>query len=272
MKKLYILCETLIWQLLYYLGVLVNSADVLVAHLLCITSWHLGFSAASATVEDFQIRPHCLFVHSYRAPAFCDHCGEMLWGLVRQGLKCEGTTRRCVVVHQVLYFRQMQVNKAAVMCLCVQAAVWTITSVVPLRSPITAAAWGGGARPTSPWPGWTWAGPSLLSHHRRLSTPTRLYWSVLLLLLTVPSSSARSEHDCGRFMINIHCHPQTMAPWYHTGVDRSSFSSLWFHRLCPTGFISAPDLIKIWLTATKTVQMLLMMHSDGGSVVGDDGA
>ncbi|EGV97536.1 Serine/threonine-protein kinase D1, partial [Cricetulus griseus] len=47
-------------------------------------------SAASATFEDFQIRPHALFVHSYRAPAFCDHCGEMLWGLVRQGLKCEG--------------------------------------------------------------------------------------------------------------------------------------------------------------------------------------
>lgn len=47
-------------------------------------------NAASATVEDFQIRPHSLFVHSYRAPAFCDHCGEMLWGLVRQGLKCEG--------------------------------------------------------------------------------------------------------------------------------------------------------------------------------------
>ncbi|XP_077394756.1 serine/threonine-protein kinase D1 isoform X2 [Festucalex cinctus] len=46
--------------------------------------------SGSATAEDFQIRPHCLFVHSYRAPAFCDHCGEMLWGLVRQGLKCEG--------------------------------------------------------------------------------------------------------------------------------------------------------------------------------------
>ncbi|KAJ7990922.1 hypothetical protein DPEC_G00291910 [Dallia pectoralis] len=46
--------------------------------------------SASATVEDFQIRPHALFVHSYRTPAFCDHCGEMLWGLVRQGLKCEG--------------------------------------------------------------------------------------------------------------------------------------------------------------------------------------
>ncbi|KAB0357001.1 hypothetical protein FD754_001157 [Muntiacus muntjak] len=43
-----------------------------------------------ATVEDFQIRPHTLYVHSYKAPTFCDYCGEMLWGLVRQGLKCEG--------------------------------------------------------------------------------------------------------------------------------------------------------------------------------------
>ncbi|XP_078462428.1 serine/threonine-protein kinase D3-like isoform X1 [Lampetra fluviatilis] len=46
--------------------------------------------SASATFEDFQIRPHALFVHSYKSPAFCDYCGEMLWGLVRQGLKCEG--------------------------------------------------------------------------------------------------------------------------------------------------------------------------------------
>uniref|UniRef100_A0A673AYH7 Serine/threonine-protein kinase n=1 Tax=Sphaeramia orbicularis TaxID=375764 RepID=A0A673AYH7_9TELE len=46
--------------------------------------------SAAATYEDFQIRPHALNVHSYRAPAFCDHCGEMLFGLVRQGLKCDG--------------------------------------------------------------------------------------------------------------------------------------------------------------------------------------
>uniref|UniRef100_A0A452VH04 Serine/threonine-protein kinase n=1 Tax=Ursus maritimus TaxID=29073 RepID=A0A452VH04_URSMA len=49
--------------------------------------------SASATFEDFQIRPHALTVHSYRAPAFCDHCGEMLFGLVRQGLKCDGEGR-----------------------------------------------------------------------------------------------------------------------------------------------------------------------------------
>lgn len=50
----------------------------------------LRLLSAAATFEDFQIRPHALNVHSYRAPAFCDHCGEMLFGLVRQGLKCDG--------------------------------------------------------------------------------------------------------------------------------------------------------------------------------------
>ncbi|KAF4016227.1 hypothetical protein G4228_008023 [Cervus hanglu yarkandensis] len=51
--------------------------------------------SALATVEDFQIRPHTLYVHSYKAPTFCDYCGEMLWGLVRQGLKCEDCKFNC---------------------------------------------------------------------------------------------------------------------------------------------------------------------------------
>lgn len=51
---------------------------------------------AAAKSEDFQIRPHALNVHSYRAPAFCDHCGEMLFGLVRQGLKCDGEGSKTV--------------------------------------------------------------------------------------------------------------------------------------------------------------------------------
>ncbi|XP_048449626.1 serine/threonine-protein kinase D3-like, partial [Rhincodon typus] len=42
------------------------------------------------SIGDSNIRPHVLYVHSYRAPAFCNSCGEMLWGLVRQGLKCDG--------------------------------------------------------------------------------------------------------------------------------------------------------------------------------------
>uniref|UniRef100_A0A1I8NM65 Serine/threonine-protein kinase n=1 Tax=Stomoxys calcitrans TaxID=35570 RepID=A0A1I8NM65_STOCA len=47
------------------------------------------------------LKPHNLNVHSYKAPTFCDFCGEMLFGLVRQGLKCDGCGqnyhKRCVV-------------------------------------------------------------------------------------------------------------------------------------------------------------------------------
>ncbi|XP_076018670.1 protein kinase D4 isoform X2 [Genypterus blacodes] len=46
--------------------------------------------SVSASVTVMKIRPHSLVVHSYRTPTFCHHCGEMLWGLVRQGLKCDG--------------------------------------------------------------------------------------------------------------------------------------------------------------------------------------
>ncbi|KAL0269904.1 UNVERIFIED_CONTAM: hypothetical protein PYX00_007486 [Menopon gallinae] len=51
--------------------------------------------------EEAPIRPHALVVHSYKAPTFCDFCGQMLFGLVRQGLKCEGCGlnfhKRCII-------------------------------------------------------------------------------------------------------------------------------------------------------------------------------
>uniref|UniRef100_A0A0N4ZSC4 protein kinase C n=1 Tax=Parastrongyloides trichosuri TaxID=131310 RepID=A0A0N4ZSC4_PARTI len=40
--------------------------------------------------ERLVIHPHTLYVHSYKTPTFCDFCGELLFGLVKQGLKCEG--------------------------------------------------------------------------------------------------------------------------------------------------------------------------------------
>ncbi|XP_034323160.1 serine/threonine-protein kinase D3 isoform X3 [Magallana gigas] len=46
--------------------------------------------SAQITMEDLQVKRHNLSIHSYKSPHFCDFCGEMLWGLVKQGLKCEG--------------------------------------------------------------------------------------------------------------------------------------------------------------------------------------
>ena len=46
--------------------------------------------SSSSTPDITIVRPHALSVHSYKTPTFCDFCGEMLFGLVRQGLKCEG--------------------------------------------------------------------------------------------------------------------------------------------------------------------------------------
>jgi len=50
--------------------------------------------------EEVEIRPHSLSIHSYKTPTFCSFCGEMLFGMFKQGLKCEycglNFHKRCV--------------------------------------------------------------------------------------------------------------------------------------------------------------------------------
>ena len=70
------------------------ACSILTFSVMLFTFFLLPPSAAtpdSAKQEaDTNICPHLLQVQSYKGPTFCDHCGRIMIGIAKQGLKCEG--------------------------------------------------------------------------------------------------------------------------------------------------------------------------------------
>lgn len=114
------------------------------------------------SLTELRTRPHSLRVQSYRTPTFCHHCGEMLWGLVRQGLKCDGKVSSRTDIWELRFLLEAEMPKTPPCilsstspsgcgldfhkrcafqlpndCSCARRQVSTSFSLFPLRRPRT---------------------------------------------------------------------------------------------------------------------------------------
>ncbi|XDV50734.1 hypothetical protein PO909_019749 [Leuciscus waleckii] len=90
-------CRDFIWGVLGKQGYQCQVCTCVVhkrCHELIITKC-AGLKKQEDTTEEvgsqrFSVNmPHKFRIHNYKVLTFCDHCGSLLWGLLRQGLQCK---------------------------------------------------------------------------------------------------------------------------------------------------------------------------------------
>uniref|UniRef100_A0A9J8CBM2 Protein kinase C n=2 Tax=Cyprinus carpio TaxID=7962 RepID=A0A9J8CBM2_CYPCA len=86
-------CRDFIWGVLGKQGYQCQVCTCVVhkrCHELIITKCAGLKKQEDTTEERFSVNiPHKFSIHNYKVLTFCDHCGSLLWGLLRQGLQCK---------------------------------------------------------------------------------------------------------------------------------------------------------------------------------------
>ena len=79
--------------------------------------------SSGRTSTTTSTEPHAWKVHTYRKSTNCQVCSKVLWGVARQGMRCQGMSRGCVFPRARCSF-QPTVGSA---CVFRQHAAWTST-------------------------------------------------------------------------------------------------------------------------------------------------